>query len=85
MDLIIHRKLTEAFSPDSLEVINESYLHAGHAGDNGTGESHYRVVVECGALAALSRVEAQRRVYAVLQDEMKGAIHAISICIIREK
>ena len=41
----IEQRLLAAFSPDRLEVINESDQHAGHSGDDGTGESHFRIVI----------------------------------------
>ncbi|MFT5744639.1 MAG: BolA protein, partial [Paracoccaceae bacterium] len=47
----IHTALTDALAPDALEVVNESHLHAGHAGDDGSGESHWRIVISAPALA----------------------------------
>ena len=41
----IYRKLNEAFSPDQLEVVNDSASHAGHSGDDGTGETHFNVSI----------------------------------------
>ena len=82
MDDIIRRKLTESLAPTRLEVVNESHLHIGHAGDDGSGESHYRVKVASPRLAGFSRVEAQRVVYAILADEIKNSIHALSINIL---
>ena len=48
--------LEEAFAPTSLEIINDSAHHAGHAGDDGSGESHFTLVIEAEAFAA--RIEA---------------------------
>ena len=47
----IREKLSEAFRPTRLEVVNESHRHAGHAGDDGSGESHFAVLIR-GAVAA---------------------------------
>ena len=84
MEEIIRQKLTEALNPTRLEVINQSNLHAGHAGDNGSGESHFHVVVVSPDLSALSRVEGQRRIYTILANELEGRIHALSINILKE-
>ena len=82
MEEIIRHKLTEALVPEVLRVINESHLHAGHAGDNGTGDSHFRVEIASSWLAGLSRIDAQRRIYSILEQEMKNGIHALSINIL---
>lgn len=79
----IRRKLAENLNPSQLEITNQSHLHAGHSGDDGSGESHFHVRVESNALSGLSRIEAQRRIYAILAEEMKSGIHALSISIIR--
>ncbi len=84
MDEIIRQKLTESLTLTRLEVINESPLHAGHAGDNGTGESHYRVLVASRELSGLSRIEAQRKIYRILGEEIKSSIHALSINVLNE-
>jgi len=76
----IEEKLNAALNPNHLEVINESGLHSGHAGDDGSGESHFRVIVTAECLNDLSRVARERRIYEVLSDEMK-IIHALSIQI----
>ena len=79
----IHDKLTAAFAPAALEVIDESGRHAGHAGatrEDGTqGETHFQVRLVSEAFAGLPRVERQRRVYAVLAAELSGPVHAFSL------
>ena len=80
MAKIIENKLQEALTPSHLEVINESHLHAGHAGDDGSGESHFRIVISFDKFEDLSRVNKERAVYGALADEMK-IIHALSIQI----
>ena len=78
MDERIEARLRAAFAPKSLEVINESHLHSGHAGDDGTGESHYRVRIVSEAFAGQSRVATHRAVNAALADELR-TIHALAI------
>lgn len=79
MEDTIRTKLTEAFSPVELDVINESHLHAGHAGSPGTGSSHFNVRIVSTAFDGLSRVDRQRQVYAVLKDELAGPVHALAL------
>lgn len=84
MEETIRRKLAEALNPSLLEVVNESHLHQGHAGDDGSGESHFRVKVVSSAFAGLSRVESQRLVYKALEQELKNGIHALSVNVLAE-
>jgi BolA protein len=81
MDQQIEQKLSQAFAPDGLQVVNDSHRHAGHAGSPGTGESHFSVTMVSAAFDGLSRVERQRRVYAVLADELAGPVHALSLSL----
>ena len=75
----IREKLTVSFAPASLDVIDESALHEGHAGHRPGGETHFNVRIVSNAFDGLSRVERQRRVYAALADEMKSRVHALSL------
>lgn len=74
----IEAKLREKLSASEVEVVDESHLHAGHVGAR-EGGGHFRVTIVSERFAGLSRIEAQRLVYAVLEAEMKGEIHALSI------
>lgn len=75
----IVEKLTAAFAPERLEVINDSHRHAGHASSPGTGESHFAVAIIAAAFAGKSRVERHRMVNAALKDELAGGVHALAI------
>jgi BolA protein len=75
----IREKLTKAFAPSELVVEDESASHAGHAGATPGGESHFHVRIVTPSFAGLSRVERQRRIYAVLEAEMRGPVHALSL------
>lgn len=77
----IRARLSEAFSPDSLDVVNESHLHAGHMGDDGSGESHFRVAIAAPAFAEMSRIARHRAVHAALGADIMGAIHALALDI----
>lgn len=71
--------LTAAFDPARLEVINDSANHHGHAGDDGSGESHFTVVIESAAFAGKSRLQRQRMVNAALGDIPGQRVHALAI------
>jgi BolA protein len=75
----IHARLTDALAPSRLEVINDSHHHAGHTGDDGTGESHWTVVVESDRFVGLNRVARQRLVNNALADLLASRIHALAI------
>jgi BolA family transcriptional regulator, general stress-responsive regulator len=75
----IEAKLRAAFDPVSLEVVDASERHRGHGGWREGGETHFDVAVVSAAFAGLSRLERQRRVNAVLADELAGPVHALSI------
>ena len=75
----IATRLTEALAPSHLQVINDSHHHAGHLGDDGSGESHFTVVVEAAAFAGQSRVARQRLVNKALGQLLDGRIHALAI------
>jgi BolA family transcriptional regulator, general stress-responsive regulator len=75
----ITEKLRQAFAPVSLEVINDSGRHRGHAGSPGTGESHFTIKVVSASFAGKSRLERHRMVNDVLAEELKGPVHALAI------
>lgn len=79
----IRRKLQEALTPATLEVIDESHRHAGHLQHDGgagqEGETHFRVVVVSAAFTGKSRVARQRLVYDLLAEELSSRVHALSL------
>jgi BolA protein len=75
----IREKLTRAFAPVALEVVNDSHRHAGHASSPGTGESHFTVNVVSAAFAGKSRLERHRMVNQALAAELAGRVHALAI------
>lgn len=79
MAQLISDKLTHAFRPSRLELLDDSGRHAGHAGADARGESHFNLTIEAEAFHGLSRVARQRAVYAVLKEELAGQLHALSV------
>ncbi len=75
----ISNKLQEAFTPESLQVVDESHLHEGHAGHRPGGETHYRVYIVAEAFQGKSRVDRHRMINAALAAELSGSVHALAI------
>jgi BolA protein len=79
----IRDKLTTAFAPSLLEVVDESARHAGHGGatrdDGSQGETHFHVRLVSPLFEGVGRVERQRRIYAALAEELAGPVHALSL------
>ena len=75
----IAQKLTEAFTPLSLKVEDESDRHQGHAGHREGGETHFRVYIVAEAFRGKSRLARHRMINATLADEIAGGIHALAI------
>ncbi|MCB4455942.1 BolA family protein [Leisingera sp. McT4-56] len=70
--------LQAAFAPSALEVVNESHKHAGHAGDDGSGESHFAVMIRAEAFQGMNRVQQHRAVHKALGD-IVPRIHALAL------
>jgi len=75
----LQQKLTEAFQPTRLHIVDDSHKHAGHAGARPGGESHFSVEIVSPAFAGKSRVERQRLVYAALAAELRDQVHALAL------
>lgn len=72
--------LRGAFAPKQLNITNESAQHAGHAGDDGSGESHFHVFMRAASFEGMSRLERHRAVHAALGD-LNQRIHALALDI----
>lgn len=66
-------------NPVDFQVINESHLHAGHSGDDGSGESHWKIVLDAPELADKSRLARHRAVHDALGPDIIGRLHALAI------
>lgn len=76
---LITEKLTKAFAPDELQVVDESHRHEGHAGHRPGGQTHFRVYIVAEALRGKTRLERHRMINAVLAAELAGSVHALAI------
>ncbi|HEX7789432.1 MAG TPA: BolA family protein [Afipia sp.] len=75
----ITKKLSEAFTPASLDVVDESHLHEGHAGHRSGGETHFRVYIVSEAFKGKTRIERHRTINTLLAPELAGSVHALAI------
>ena len=75
---LIRQALEGALHPEHLEIIDESHLHAGHAGSR-DGRGHFRVVITSRAFEGLTRVQRHQLVYRAVGDLMKTDIHALGV------
>ena len=78
----IANKLTQAFAPTHLEVIDESEQHRGHGGWREGGETHFRVRLATRQFAGKARVAQHREVMTALKDELDSGVHALAIEIL---
>ncbi|SEO34054.1 BolA protein [Salinihabitans flavidus] len=77
----IHERLTRAFQPRVLEVVDDSESHRGHAGYIEGGESHFNVTIRADAFAGQGRIARHRAVHAALGPDLLARIHALALDI----
>lgn len=75
----IQTRLTKAFTPDELQVVDESERHRGHAGYQEGGESHFRVTIKAPVFAEMSRIARHRAIHEALGSDLVGRIHALAL------
>ena len=78
----IYKKLHTNFKPSFLKVENESHMHKNHSQSPKGGNSHFYVEIKSSIFNNLSRLQSQRRIYKVLENEMKSFVHALRIKIL---
>ena len=77
----IRTALTEALAPTVIEVVDDSASHAGHAGAQAGGQTHYNVMIVSDAFAGLGRVARHRLVNQALGAEFASGLHALSLVL----
>ena len=75
----MRQRLTAAFAPTSLGVLDESEDHRGHGGFREGGGTHWRVTIAAGTLGPMSRIERHRAIHAALGPDVIGRLHALAI------
>ena len=77
---IVKKKLTDQINIESIEIEDKSFLHKNHAG-NQEGRYHLKIILSSNELKVLSRIESNKRIYKILDKELKEYIHSIQILI----
>jgi BolA family transcriptional regulator, general stress-responsive regulator len=72
-------KLRAALAPVRLEIVDESHRHAGHAGAQPGGESHFHVTIVAPVFIGEGRIARQRRVLSAVAEELRDGVHALGI------
>jgi BolA protein len=75
----LHAKLTEAFNPSRMEIVDESAKHAGHVGARDGSETHFKITLVSDAFKNRTRIERSRMVHAALVSEFTTGLHALSL------
>lgn len=76
---LLTRKLTEAFHPQSLNVVDESHQHEGHAGARPGGQTHFRVYIVSESFKGKTRIDRHRMINQALADDLAAGVHALAI------
>ena len=77
----IREKLLAAFSPDVLEIEDESEKHRGHAGYREGGQSHFRVQISAPVFKDMNRIQRHRAIHAAMGADLIGRIHALALAV----
>lgn len=81
LDHEIRAALEAAFELIELEVRNDSARHAGHAGDDGSGESHWHITIAAPEFAGMSRIARHRAIHTALGEGIISRIHALGLTV----
>ena len=77
---IVKKKLTDQINIDSIKIEDKSFLHKNHAG-NQEGRFHLKIILSSSELKILNRIESNKKIYKILDNELKEYIHSIQILI----
>ena len=77
----IEKKITDKIKPEKISLIDNSYLHKKHKSFD-ANKFHFKIIIESKKLKEMSKIEAHKKIFSILKDEMKNKIHALEIEII---
>lgn len=77
----IRQKIEEKYGKENYKLKNDSALHNGHAGDDGSGQTHFQLKIISAHFENMGKVAAQREIYSLLADEFKDGLHALALKI----
>lgn len=81
----IDNRLNAFFKGALIKVENRSYLHRGHAGDDGSGESHFKITVVSDRFKEMKLIDRHKLIYSLLTEELMKKIHALEIVTLLQK
>jgi len=77
----IKKKITKEINPDNIILIDNSHLHKKHKSFD-VSKFHFKIIIESKKLKKMNKIEAHKKIFSILKDEMKNKIHALEIEII---
>ena len=77
---IVKKKITSQITFDNIEIEDKSFLHKNHAG-NEEGKFHLKILIKSEELKKLTKIESNKKIYKILDKEMKESIHSLQILI----
>ena len=77
----IKASLTDTFSPNRLEIVDDSESHRGHGGWRDGGETHFNVLIRAPVFAPMSRIDRHRAIHRALGADLVARIHALALDI----
>tara|TARA_B100000131_G_C17614824_1_gene409208 strand:+ start:35 stop:289 length:255 start_codon:yes stop_codon:yes gene_type:complete len=77
----IKKKITKEINPDNIILIDNSHLHKKHKSFD-INKFHFKIIIESKKLKKMNKIEAHKKIFSILKDEMKNKIHALEIEII---
>ena len=77
---IVKKKLSDKIDIESIKVEDKSFLHKNHSG-NQEGKFHLKITLNSNQLKSMSRIESNKKIYKILDKELKETIHSIQILI----
>lgn len=79
IEALIKEKIEQEFNPEEITIINESDLHIGHAGHDGSGDSHFKLMVVSSSFDGYSRIQRHKMVMSSLKELFSQGLHAITL------
>ncbi len=80
LTLIVKKKLHNSFKIENILIEDKSFLHKGHPG-NEKGRFHLKITIQSNELKQLKKIESNKKIYKILQEEISEYIHSIQILI----
>ena len=77
---IVKKKLQNQINVENIKIEDKSFLHKNHAG-NQEGKFHLKISLISSELKTLTKIESNKKIYKILDKEMKESIHSIQILI----